>query len=308
MHEMGKTHIQLNDLLLLHGQPLLGSQSASQQRPGPEVLSGLQHLSRRGRSMEFDQSRIYQPGDDVRNIDWRVTARTGKLHSKMFQQERERHVLLLIEQSPALFFASSGNFMSVQAAYLASYFAWLAYDNHDRLGGLIFAENPVSQIKPGRARQSVLRLLYQLGQANQQLRRPDSCQQNPLSTALSHCNKLLRPNSQVVLICAQQHLERQHAPIIIALGKKHDLVLAPIYDPMQYSLPVSKQLIFRQKRNYLSINGRTEIGQLWHRQFHQRQLLWQQLAQQGRASLLPISTQSSVASQLLASGKNRFSA
>src|SRR5690554_695956 len=227
MHEMGKTHIQLNDLLLLHGQPLLGSQSASQQRPGPEVLSGLQHLSRRGRSMEFDQSRIYQPGDDVRNIDWRVSARTGKLHSKVFQQERERHVLLLIEQSPALCFASRGNFMSVQAAYLASYFAWLAYNNHDRISGLIFAEQPLCQIKSRRSQQAVLRLLYELSLANQKLREPASCRQNPLSTALSHDARLLRPSSLIILICAQQHLQQQHIEPIRALGKKHDLILAP---------------------------------------------------------------------------------
>lgn len=306
MQQLGQTHIQLDDLLLTRGQlpGLHGQQNGRQQ--SLSVLSGLKHLSQRGRSMEFDHSRIYQLGDDVRNIDWRVTARTGKLHSKIFQQERERQVLLLIEQSSALFFASRGNFMSVQAAYLASYFAWLAYANHDRVGGLIFAEQPLSQINSRRSRNSVLQLLHELSITNGQLHQPGSCAINPLSTALLHCNKLLRTNSQIILICAHQHLEQQHASAILALGKKHDLILAPISDPMQQSLPASKQLIFSQKHRYLSLNSRTDIQQQWQQQYQQRHLFWQELARQSRATLLPISTHTSVANQLLASSRGEL--
>ena len=305
MQQPGQTHIQLDDLLRTQSQ-LLAAYQPGRKADSHSMLAGLQHISQRGRSMEFDHSRIYQQGDDVRNIDWRVSARTGKLHSKVFQQERERPVLLLIEQSPALCFASRGNFMSVQAAYLASYFAWLAYNNHDRISGLIFAEQPLCQIKSRRSQQAVLRLLYELSLANQKLREPASCRQNPLSTALSHGARLLRPSSLIILICAQQHLQQQHIEPIRALGKKHDLILAPISDPMQHSLPTSKQLIFYQRRQYLSLNSKTAAAQHWQQQFDQRQQLWQQLARQSRAAFLPISTASSISTQLAALARNRF--
>lgn len=306
MHELGQTNIQLEDLLRAHCQ-LQEITSRNRQHTSHSMLAGLQLISQRGRSMEFEQSRIYQYGDDVRGIDWRVSARTGKLHSKVFQQERERRVLLLVEQSPALCFASKGNFMSVQAAYLASYFAWLAYNNHDRVAGLIFAEQPLFQIKPQRSRHAVLRLLYQLSQANQQLKYPSSCTSNPLDGALSQFQPLLGPNSLIILICAQQHLQPEQARLLHALGKKHELILAPLSDPMHYQLPNSKQLIFTNQGSYLSLGNDPALRHQWQQQYQQRQQLWQQLAQQTSAALLPISTETSVSSQLLALTKHRRS-
>ena len=88
--------------------------------------------------MEFDESRLYQPGDDIRNMDWRVTARTGKPHTKLFREERERPVFVWVDYRAPMFFATQGVFKSVFVARMAALIAWNAVQQGDRIGGLIF--------------------------------------------------------------------------------------------------------------------------------------------------------------------------
>ena len=98
----------------------------------------------RGRGMEYDESRPYQAGDDIRTLDWLVTARTGKPHTKLFREERERPVIVAVDYRPAMFFATQGSFKSVQAARCAALLAWRAAQQGDRLGGFIFSALPPS--------------------------------------------------------------------------------------------------------------------------------------------------------------------
>jgi len=102
----------------------------------------------KGRGMEFDESRIYQAGDDIRNMDWRVTARTNTPHTKVFREERERPVLLWLDLSASMMFATRKKFKSVIACEIASLIAWSAAKNNDRIGGLIFSENEHVEMKP----------------------------------------------------------------------------------------------------------------------------------------------------------------
>ncbi|MFZ2172135.1 MAG: DUF58 domain-containing protein, partial [Methylococcaceae bacterium] len=116
----------------------------------PATSLNLHHLSIRsrqsggyvsrfkGRGMEFDEARLYQPGDDIRSIDWRVTARTGKTHTKVYREERERPVFISVDNRPAMHFATRGVFKSVLAAKLAGLLAWTAQNHGDRIGGQIF--------------------------------------------------------------------------------------------------------------------------------------------------------------------------
>ena len=101
-------------------------------------LIGLHHSRLRGRGVDFDQVRVYQAGDDVRTIDWRVTARTQEPHTKLFHEERERPIFIMVEQSRRLFFGSALQFKSVLAAQAASLFGWAALAHNDRIGGLVF--------------------------------------------------------------------------------------------------------------------------------------------------------------------------
>lgn len=123
---------------------------SSQNRRSP--LVGLHHSRLRGRGVDFDQVRIYQPGDDVRTIDWRVTARTREPHTKLFHEERERPVFVLVEQSQRLFFGSGLCFKAVLAARAAAFIGWSALAHNDRIGGLVFSDRDCHEIKPRRSK------------------------------------------------------------------------------------------------------------------------------------------------------------
>ena len=116
----------------------------------------------RGRGMEFDEARIYQPGDDIRNIDWRVTARTGRVHTKMFREERERPVFLWVDLRTPMFFATRGAYKSVIAARAAGLVAWSAQQRGDRVGGLVFSDSEHHEVRPQRGKPAVLHLINRL--------------------------------------------------------------------------------------------------------------------------------------------------
>lgn len=121
------------------------------------------YLSRnKGRGMEFDEVRHYQTGDDIRAIDWRVTARTGKTHTKLFREELERPVLIATDLSASMHFGSQLLFKSVQAAHLASLVAWHAKNRGDRLGGIVFNQNEHLELKPRSRKEGVLHYLHAL--------------------------------------------------------------------------------------------------------------------------------------------------
>ena len=118
------------------------------------------HLSRlKGRGVEFDESRPYQPGDDLRTMDWKVTARTGKPHTKVFREERDRPVILWLDLRRPMMFATKGVFKAVRAAQTAALVAWSAVANGDRLGGLIFSDQDHVELRPRLGRRAALRML-----------------------------------------------------------------------------------------------------------------------------------------------------
>jgi uncharacterized protein (DUF58 family) len=119
----------------------------------------------KGRGMEFDEVRLYQPGDDVRSIDWKVTARTDKPHTKLFREERERPVFISVDNRPTMQFATRGVFKSVQAAKLAALIAWAAQRHGDRIGGQIFSSQSCYELKPQHGKHGVLRFFQQSGES-----------------------------------------------------------------------------------------------------------------------------------------------
>jgi uncharacterized protein (DUF58 family) len=113
----------------------------------------------RGRGMDFEEVRVYQPGDDVRAIDWRVTARKGQPHTKVFREERERPLLLAVDARARMAFGSRVRFKYVAAAEVAALAAWAALARGDRVGGLVFGVRGTTALRPHRSEAGVLRLL-----------------------------------------------------------------------------------------------------------------------------------------------------
>ena len=159
-------YVSLHDLLRLRVHP------PGTVATGTAPERGERASRVRGRGMDFDEVRLYQPGDDVRSIDWRVTARKGKPHTKVFRQERERPTLILVDQTQSMFFGSRGRLKSVVAAEIAGRTAWRALAAQDRVGGLVLDGRGAHVFKPLRREAAVLRLLDAVVRANNALTRP----------------------------------------------------------------------------------------------------------------------------------------
>lgn len=188
--------------------------------------------------MEFDESRLYQPGDDIRNIDWRVTARTNKVHTKLFREERERPVFVWVDFRRPMFFATRGCFKAVLAARLASLLAWSANYYGDRIGGVIFSEGTHHELKPQRGKTGVLKLINQLVKHPSWLHYDvASADRRSGSRALARLRRVARPGSLIFLISDFRNLDEAALSQISNLSSSNEIVLIFIYDPLEKSLP-----------------------------------------------------------------------
>ncbi|ALP52722.1 hypothetical protein Tel_05910 [Candidatus Tenderia electrophaga] len=195
------------------------------------------YLSRfKGRGMEFDEARLYQPGDDVRNVDWRVTARSGTLHTKLFREERERAVLAWVDMRPTMFFATRGAFKSVIAARAAALIAWSANRQGDRLGGLVFTADVHHELRPKRGKSAVLNLLRQLSQTSRWQSRYNETEPDA-DKALARLRRVAKPGSLIFLLSDFRKLGAQAESHLAQLARHNDVVLFHIYDPLEAELP-----------------------------------------------------------------------
>jgi len=262
-------------------------------------LVGLHHSRLRGRGIDFDQVRIYQPGDDVRTIDWRVTARTQEPHTKLFHEERERPIYLLVEQSQHLFFGSGLNFKSVLTAQAASLVGWAALAHNDRVGGLVFGNGEHHEIKPRRSKQSLLQLLDRLVRVNRQLDGQQRVDPDAFGLALRRAREVLRPGSLAVILCDERTLSEAAEQQLSLLGRHVDLLLMPVFDPLDRALPAAGLLRFAQYGARLELDTRDAgIRQAYRQLGEARMARWQRLADRLRVILMPLNTQYELVAQL----------
>ena len=193
------------------------------------------HLSRfRGRGMEFDESRVYQPGDDPRSMDWRVTARSGRPHVKLFREERERPVWLLVDRGASMRFGTRVAFKSVIVARAAALLAWAAADQGDRVGGLVFDETHSYQRQPAVGNRGVLPLLKALSQ--DPLPGSDAGYAS-VSRAARFLLGSVRPGSLVFLLSDFAGLDEVDSTWLTQLARGNEVVLIHTFDPLEAAPP-----------------------------------------------------------------------
>jgi uncharacterized protein (DUF58 family) len=176
-----------------------------ENRRNSSQLAGGRRSTLRGRGIDFDEVRLYQAGDDVRTIDWRVTARTGKPHTKIFHEEKERPVLLVIDLRSAMFFGSRRCFKSVLAAHAAALLAWATLEAGDRIGAMLISDNGIIDIKPRRSRHTVLQLFRQIiaishRQTQTNISNTPSLEPPSLQDAMQQLRTITRPGSCTILL------------------------------------------------------------------------------------------------------------
>ncbi|SEQ78323.1 Protein of unknown function DUF58 [Pseudomonas sp. NFACC02] len=262
-------------------------------------LIGLHHSKLRGRGVDFDQVRVYQAGDDVRTIDWRVTARTQEPHTKLFHEERERPIFLMVEQSRRLFFGTGLMFKSVLAAQAAALIGWAALGHNDRVGGLVFGDNEHYEIKPRRSKQSLLQLLNRLVRVNQSLHTEAAADRDTFGVALRRAREVLRPGSLVFILCDERALSDSAEQQLTLLSRHCDLLLLPLSDPLDHALPAAGLLRFAEKGAQLELDTlNPDLRQTYRAQGETRQARWALLAKKLRVLMIPLSTQHEMVEQL----------
>jgi uncharacterized protein (DUF58 family) len=192
----------------------------------------------KGRGVEFDESRLYQPGDDLRTIDWRVTARTGKPHTKVFREERNRPVFVWVDLRRPMLFATRGAFKAVRAAEMAALVAWSAVANGDRLGGLVFSETEHHEQRPALGSRAALRLLKTL--STESLWRPPATAETveaDAERALQRLARVARPGSLIFLLSDFRRLGADYERHLRQLAAHCDLLLVHCYDAVEAELP-----------------------------------------------------------------------
>ncbi len=203
------------------------------------ILAGQHHSRFRGRGMDYAESRQYQPGDDVRSIDWRVTARTGQTHTKVYIEERERPVFILGDFSASLFFGTKDSFKSVLAARAAALLAWTAVQNGDRLGGVLQVDNRIIDLKPKAGRRGALAMVNALAHATQH--RNTRFSDSRLNRALQHLSVVVHPGSLVLVFSDFYQIDRQTHQYLASIRQHNDLVACQILDPIEIRPPDSGQ-------------------------------------------------------------------
>jgi uncharacterized protein (DUF58 family) len=194
-----------------------------------ELMAGQYHSVFKGRGMDFDEVREYQPGDEVRRIDWNVTARTGVAHIKKYIEEREMTVMVLIDASASGGTGSVAQSKRELAAELAAVLAFSAIRNNDKVGALLFTDGAEKYIRPGKGRLHVLRLISEV-----LTYRPASLGTN-LTKALHHINRAVRRRALVFLI--SDFMDSGFERALKVTRQKHDLIAVPIVDASELELP-----------------------------------------------------------------------
>ena len=199
-----------------------------------DVFAGAYHSVFKGRGMEFDEVREYQPGDDIRTIDWNVTARTGLAHIKKYVEERELTVMILVDASASVHFASTGQMKNKLAAEIAAVLAFAAIRNNDKVGLLMFTDEAELYIPPKKGKSHVLRVVREI------LYFKPRAKGTNLPKVLENLTKVLRRRSTVFVISDFLDPKGESEPIRKSMrvaNQHHDLIAITLTDPREIDLP-----------------------------------------------------------------------
>lgn len=225
----------------------------SKRRIAVRRTAGPHRSPSRGRGMEFEDVRQYQAGDDIRHIDWRVSARLGKTHTKQFREEREIPILLALDQRQSMFFGSQTCMKSVMACDIVSLLAWSGLQNGDRLGGIVFENTQHHEIRPKKSRATVLHFLNQCVTANQSLNTQSVDEAQPsdtysLADMLGEIKRLAKPGFQIFIVSDFSDFNESCLPLLRDINLHCECTALQITDPLEAALNSGSDEAFSQSQ------------------------------------------------------------
>ncbi len=296
---MPGVYVDLDELIRLqfnvHGFSFLPKQ------PVRSLLSGRRASKLRGRGLDFEEIRRYIPGDDIRTMDWRVTARTRKPHTRVYTEERDRPVLLVVDQRLGMFFGSRESMKSVTAARVAAMGAWRTIDAGDRVGALVFNDDDIREIQPHRSRQRVMHILKNVMEMNHMLRVDGDRRSDPgmLNRVLEKVQHLAKHDFLICLISDFDGADEETRRAVTRMAAHNDIVAIFIHDPLEARLPALGKIIVSQGDLQLEVDtADSRLRQRFSDQFETRLQTARDLMLKRGVPVLPIHTAAPIREQL----------
>ncbi len=247
-----------------HGFSLLPRQPLS------SLLSGRKRSRLRGRGLDFEELRHYRPGDDIRTMDWRVTNRTGKPHVRVYTEERDRPVILVVDQRLGMFFGSRVKMKSVVAAELAALAAWRVLAQGDRVGTILFNDSRCLQSRPARSRRLLLNSLGELSAMNGELRADQQATPAPgqLACALHLAERMAGHDYLVCIVSDFAGWNETCLASIKRMARHNDLIAGLVFDPLEQDISPASSLVVSDGHYQLQVEPeRRDLGRRFQDSF-----------------------------------------
>ncbi len=222
------------------------------------VLAGKYASRLRGRGLDFEEARPYVIGDDIRNIDWNVTAKTGKTHTKVFTAEKEKPAFIFIDQSPSMGFGSQNKTKAVVAGELASLIAHKIKKSGDRIGGMVFSGDSYDLITPKRDRRNIIYFLQKIIEANQKIYETKAFDfESSLVEMIGKLHNVITHDYLVFVISDFYRYSDSVIQYLSQLSIHNDLILIKVFDKMEEVIP-SEKFVVSNKKFQINLDGKSE--------------------------------------------------
>jgi uncharacterized protein (DUF58 family) len=296
-------------------QSLIKMQYLARSLPlsGPQRVNSLmvgRHQSRtRGRGMDFQELRHYRVGDDIRQMDWKVTNRTRKPHVRVYSEERERPVVLVVDQRPTMFFGSQRMMKSVVAAEVAALLSWHVVHRGDRIGMLIFDDEQTTEVRPGRSQNQIMHILNLLCDYGERLslniKQGHHKELNPagpcrLNQILVRAKNLVSHDALIHIVSDLDQADEETDELLSQLVQHNNVAINFIFDPLEQALPQRGRLAVSDGRFQVELDTSDKtLQENYARDFDARLARIRGFLKKRSIPVLPISTTETVDSQLI---------
>jgi len=294
-----RVHVALPELVRLKGHAK--GFSFRPRQPVHSILAGRHGSRLRGRGLDFEELRRYQDGDDPRAMDWLATARLNSPYVRVYTEERDREVLLLVDQRLSMFFGSRRAMKSVVAAEVAALAAWRVTALGDRIGALVFSDDDIRELRPGARTPAVMRILDAIVSLNGRLKADPDAKPSPgtLNEVLRRATRLVGHDALICVIGDASGADPESRRLVTRLTEHNDVIAILIYDPIEADLPDVGHAVVASGGAQIEVDtARRELRSGFAAGFVDLRRRIESLSRERRIPLLPISTSRDPAEQL----------
>ncbi len=271
------------------------------KQPVRSLLAGRKRSKLRGRGLDFDELRHYRPGDDIRTMDWRVTNRTGKPHVRVYTEERDRPVIVIVDQRLPMFFGSCRKMKSVIAAEVAAMTAWRVLAVGDRIGAILFNDERILEARPSRSDKKVMGWLGDLCAMNNDLSVAPGHASNPdaFTSALKTAERNISHDYLLVLVSDFYGWSDETLGVIRRINQHNDIIAGLIFDPLERDISRANKLVVSDGSYQLEIDPEHQgLGEKFEASFESSFAHVQGELRRHGIPVIPVDTATPAADQL----------